>query len=76
MNSVFQCAHPTLWVFLKKLIDEENVVHADLVQINAGEPPKKRKINERLEKRLLNLLTSSHDQILVQLDAIAHNITL
>ena len=63
INSVFQCAHPTLWVFLKKLIDEESAVHADLVQIN-----------ERLERHLLNLLTSSQGQILEQLDSIAHKI--
>ncbi|CAM4810174.1 unnamed protein product [Rotaria magnacalcarata] len=31
INSVFQCSHPTLWLFLQRLIDEENVVHADLV---------------------------------------------
>ena len=76
VNSIFQCAHPTVWVFLQKLIDEENVIHATLVQINAGEPPKKKKINERLERRLINLLTTSHDQISVQLDSIAHNIIL
>ena len=58
INSIFQCAHPTLWFFLQKLIDEENVVHADMVQIDAGEPPKKKKLNERLEKHLLNLLRS------------------
>ena len=71
-----QCAHPTLWVFLQKLIDEENVIHANLVQINAGEPPRKKKINERLERCLINLLTASHDDISVQLNSIAHNIIL
>lgn len=76
INSIFQCSHPTLWLFLQKLIDEENVVHTDLVQINAGEPPKKKKTNERLERRLMNLLNSPHDQLSVQLDSIAHNITL
>lgn len=76
VNSIFQCAHPSLWVFLQKLIDEENVIHANLVQINAGEPPRKKKINERLERRLINLLTASHDDIFVQLNSIAHNIIL
>lgn len=76
INATFQCAHPTLWVFLKKLIDEETVVHASLVQINAGEPPKKKKLNERLEKRLVNLLTSSHPNISTQLNSIAYNISL
>ncbi|CAF4921633.1 unnamed protein product, partial [Rotaria magnacalcarata] len=75
INSVFQCSHPTLWLFLQRLIDEENVVHADLVQINAGEPPKKKKTNERLERRLLNLLNSPHNDVSVQLNSIAYNIT-
>ncbi|CAF1633849.1 unnamed protein product, partial [Didymodactylos carnosus] len=38
IGSVFQCSHPTLWVFLQKLIDEENATHADILQINAGQP--------------------------------------
>ena len=76
INAIFQCAHPTLWLFLQKLIDEESAVHADLVHINAGQPPKKKKTNDRLERCLVNLLTTSHDQVLVQLDSIAYNISL
>ena len=76
INSIFQCAHPTLWLFLQKLIDEENVVHADMVQIDAGEPPKEKKLNERLEKRLLNLLNSPHADLSLQINSIAHNIKL
>ena len=49
IGSVFQCAHPTLWAFLRKLIDEENVTHADILQINAGQPPKMKKQNQRFE---------------------------
>ena len=30
INSIFQCSHPTLWVFLQKLIDEQNTTHADI----------------------------------------------
>ena len=70
------CNHPTLWLFLQKPIDEENVVHADLVQINASKSPKKKKTKERLEKRLINLLDSTHDQLSVQLDLIVHNVNL
>ncbi|CAF0928710.1 unnamed protein product [Adineta ricciae] len=76
INSTFQCAHPTLWLFVQKLFDEENVVHADLVHIIAGEPPKKKKITERLERRLLNLLTTNHSPIAVQLNSIAYSISL
>ena len=76
INSTFQCAHPTLWVFLKKLIDEENNTHVDILQICAGQPPKKKKLNERFERRLINLLNNPHQDVLVQIDSIAHNITL
>ena len=75
-NSIFQCAHPTLWLFLQKLIDEENAVHADMAQINADEPLKKKKLNERLEKRLINLLKSPHADLSLQIDSIAYNIKL
>ena len=43
LGSIFQCAHPTLWVCLQKLIDEENAIHVDILQICAGQPPKKKK---------------------------------
>ena len=76
INAVFQCTHPTLWVFLKKLINEENSTHADILQICAGQPPKKKKVNDRFERRLLNLLANPHRDIVVQIDSIAHNISL
>ncbi len=28
---IFQCTHRTLWVFLQKLIDKENAIHADII---------------------------------------------
>lgn len=76
LSSVFQCTHPTLWVFLKKLINEENSTHADILQICAGQPPKKRKVNERIERRLLNLLANPHRDILLQIESIGYNISL
>jgi hypothetical protein len=30
-----QCAHPTLFVFLQKLIDEENLTQADIIHIKS-----------------------------------------
>ena len=33
IGSVFQCAHPTLWIFLEKLINEEGNTHADILQV-------------------------------------------
>ncbi|CAF4235098.1 unnamed protein product [Rotaria sordida] len=76
IGSIFQCAHPTLWVFLQKLIDEETAIHADIVQIKSGQPPKGNKKNQRFEKRLLHLLSHPHHDILTQIESIAHNISL
>ncbi len=75
INSTFQCAHPTLWVFIQKLINEENAIHADLVHIKAGQEPPNKK-NERFEKRLIHLITNPHDDILIQIDSVANNISL
>ena len=75
-GSVFQCAHPTLWVFLHKLTDEENVTHVDILQICADQPPKKEKLNDQFERCLLNLLANPHQDPLVQIDSITHNIPL
>ena len=47
IGSVFQCAHPTLWVFMQKLIDEENAIHVDILQICAGQSSRKKKLNDR-----------------------------
>ena len=60
IGAVFQCAHPALWVFLQKLVDEENVIHADLLQINAGQPPKIKKKKPTFRKTFIksNIYTS------------------
>ncbi|CAF1478786.1 unnamed protein product [Rotaria sordida] len=75
IGSVFQCAHPTLWVFLQKLLDEEHAVHANILQIKAGQPQKQNK-NIRFEQRLLNVISNPHADILAQINAIAYNISL
>ncbi|CAF4876136.1 unnamed protein product [Rotaria socialis] len=76
ISSVFRCAHPTLWLFLQKLIGEENAIHADILHINAGQPPTKKKVNQRFENRVINLITTPHRNVLAQIDSIAHNISL
>ena len=53
INSIFQCSHPTLWVFLQKLIDEQNATHADIVHIKSRQVPKTKKSNERFEKKAI-----------------------
>ncbi len=50
IGSIFQCAYPILWMFLQKLIDEENATHADIACIESGQLPKSKKKNERFEK--------------------------
>ena len=76
IGSVYQCTHPTLWVFLQKLIDEETNNHADILQVKAGQPPKHKKKNQRFEARLLNLISTPHPDILTQIDSLAYNVTL
>ena len=75
IGSVFQCAHPTLWIFLQKLIDEEHAIHATISQIKAGQPQKKNK-NQRFEERLLNLVSNQNTNILDHISALAYNISL
>ena len=43
IGSVFQCAHPTLWIFLERLINEEGNTHTDILQVKDGQPPKNKK---------------------------------
>lgn len=76
INSIFQCSHPTLWVFLQKLIDEQNNTHADIIHIKSGQAPNTKKKNERFEQRLLHLISNPHHDRLTQLDSLANNISL
>ena len=74
IGSVIQCAHSTLWIFLQKLIDEENAIHVNILQIKAGQPQRKNK-NERLEERLLHVISNPHLDIMAQIDAVSYNIS-
>ncbi|CAF1609335.1 unnamed protein product, partial [Adineta ricciae] len=60
IDAVFDCTHPTLWIFFEKLIRVEKNIRADIPQVCAGQQSKKRKLNERLERRSLNLLSNHH----------------
>ena len=75
IGSVIQCAHPTLWIFLQKFIDEENSIHVSILQIKAGQPQRKNK-KQRFEERLLNVISNPHSDIMTQIDAVAYNISL
>ena len=77
IGSVFQCAHPTLWIFLEKLIDEEGNTHADILQVYKNwSTSEKQKKDQHFEIRLLNLISTPHSNINNQIDSIAHSITL
>ena len=76
VGSVFQCAHPTLWIFLEKLINKEDNTYADILQVKAGQPPKNKKKNQHFEIRLLNFISTPHSDINTQIDSIGQNITL
>ena len=69
-----QCSHPTLWIFLQKLIDEENLIHVSILQIKAGQLQRKNK-SQRFEERLLNVISNPHSDIMAQFGAVAHNIS-
>ena len=72
-----QCSHPTLWKFIDKLIfEEDSNIHTKIVRANAGELPSKKKKYQYLDKRLLNLVSNPHRNIIDQITALAHNITL
>ena len=70
-----QCAHPTLWILLQKLIDEENEIHVNILQIKADQPQRKNK-NQRFEERLLHVISNPHSDIMAQIDAVVYNISL
>ncbi|CAF0784768.1 unnamed protein product [Adineta ricciae] len=74
--AVFQCTHSILWIFFEKLISEENNSRADIFQVCANQQPTKRKLNERPERRSLNLLSNHHQDISVQMNTITYNISL
>ena len=75
IGSVFQRAHPTLWIFLQKLIDKEHLTDATILQIKAGQPQKKNK-NQRFEERLLNLVSNQNPNILDHINTLVYNISL
>jgi len=49
-------------VFLHKLIDQDNTLHANILQIKAEKPQKKQ--NQRFRERLLNIISKQHLEIL------------
>ncbi len=74
LNSVVQCEHPSLWMFLESLQKEENYIRCQIVKINAGQTSPQCKQYLDYNKRLKNLLLSPHPTLLEQIKGIALNL--
>ena len=75
LNCAFQAAHPTLWLFLDKLIKEENILYLDIINAMSDSQPPKQK-NELLNQRLQNLIEQRHINVGDQLKYIGRFLSL
>ncbi|CAF1950851.1 unnamed protein product [Rotaria magnacalcarata] len=74
LNSVIQCEHPSLWIFIQSLQKEENYIRCQLVKVNAGQSTLQTKKYLDYSKRLKNLLISPHPTLLRQIEGVALNL--
>ena len=75
LNCAFQAAHPTLWLFLDKLIKEENILYSDIINaMSCSQPPKQK--NKLLNQKLQNLIEQPHTNAGDQLKYIGHLLSL
>ena len=74
LKPVIQCEHPSLWIFIQSLQKEENYIHCQILQLNAGHKSLQSKKHLDHNKRLKNLLLSPHQTLLTQLEALAMNL--
>ena len=73
-NSVIDCEHPSLWVFIQSIQTEENYIHCQLVKTNAGQSSQQSKKYLEYNKRLKALLVTPHSTLLRQVEFIALNL--
>ena len=73
-NSVIDCEHPSLWVFIQSLQKEENYIHCQLVKINAGQSSQQSQKYLDYNKRLKTLIVSPHSTLLKQVECVALNL--
>ena len=73
-NSVIDCEHPSLWVFIQSIQKEENYIHCQLVKTNAGQSSQQSKKYLDYNKRLKALLATPHSTLLRQVEFIALNL--
>ncbi|CAF1040298.1 unnamed protein product [Didymodactylos carnosus] len=74
LNSVIQCQHPSLWIFIESIQKEENYIHCQIVKINAGQNSNPSKKYMDYGKRLKQLLLAPHPTVLKQLEGLARNL--
>ncbi|CAF1550208.1 unnamed protein product [Rotaria sordida] len=74
LNSVIQCEHPSLWIFIQSLQKEENYIRCQIVKLDAGDKSFRNKKYLDYSQRLKNLLLSPHPTLLTQLEGLARNL--
>lgn len=74
INSIVDCEHPSLWVFIQCLQKEQNYIHCQIVKVNAGQSSQHAKKYLDYSKRLKNLLISPHVTLLRQIENVALNL--
>jgi hypothetical protein len=74
LNSVNDCEHRSLWVFIHSIQKEENYIHCQLVKSNAGQCSQPSKKYLDYNKRLKTLLNNPLSSLLRQLELVAYNL--
>lgn len=74
LNSVIDCQHPSLWMFITSIQKEENYIHCQLLKTNAGQSSQPLKKYLDYNTRLKTLLLNPHSTLLRQLEFVAHNL--
>lgn len=73
-NSVIDCEHPSLWIFIQSLQKEENYIHCQIIKVDVGQTSQKSKKYLDYNERLKTLLLSPHPTLLKQIECIALNL--
>ena len=73
-NSMIDCEHPSLWVFIQCLQKEENYINCQIIKADVGQGSQKSKKYLNYNERLKNLLLLPHPTLLKQIECIALNL--
>jgi hypothetical protein len=74
LNSIIDCKHPSLWVFIHSIQKEENSINCQLIKTNAGQSSQPSKEYLDYNKRLKTLVINPHSTLLRQLGFVVHNL--